>query len=849
MVSFSGDARRAAAVPLGGIGTGTVALRADGSLDQWQLANVINHVAPAPSTFLGLRVATLGSGRPADHASRVLRAHPPAAPATPPQDSTDWRVPDRPAIDWPLLADSRAEVDYPFVRVEFDDDTLPVRVATEAWTPFVPGDLDASSLPLIEHRVDIENTGPAPLFGFAVYHGQNTVGWDGASPVDGVWHGRYGGNVNRLVRNGNTTAVVMDNPGLRDDDPFAGEQVVATDAPCWPLVRCDGPAATAAAVAGLALIDCAGSGDWSDARLRANTARLAPPVHTPHGPSPAGRTWDTALCAAWHLAPGERTTVRFVHAWRFPNRYLDFLQQYVDAGPGGRRLWVGNHYATRFGTAMDVVRHFRENETDLRAASRSWADGVAGTELAEAELTEPVRHQLTLQSSSVRNPVLFRTADGRCYGHEGGNGASNEYWSGHVGGSCPLNCNHVWNYAQTMSRLFGEFERSMRDTEWAAQDETGSIPHRIVLPAWLPQYRGGPIGGPKTPALDGMLGAVLKTYREARQGGGAELLSARWPEMLRVIDHVEHGWHTRGDGILRGPQPTTYDYPLTGPNMIIGSLWLATLATMYEVADVLGEPGRRFAELRATAARNYHELLWNGEYYVQTEPAGTDDYGLGCHADQLIGQWWAHQLELGHLLDPEHVRGTLRAILLYNDRERVPVPDLGARAFADGADGGLVNCSWPHGGRPDKPVHYCDESWVGTEYQVAAHCLMEGMGKEAAGVLRAVHRRKDGTRRNPFNEIECGDHYVRGQAGWSVLEAATGFRYDAVRGRLTVDRDSGTFPFVAGGAWGRISAAGGRVRIAVVRGTLDVASVRIAGTEHALSAPVPAGESVDVGAG
>ena len=35
-------------------------------------------------------------------------------------------------------------------------------------------------------------------------------------------------------------------------------------------------------------------------------------------------------------------------------------------------------------------------------------------------------------------------------------------------------------------------------------------------------------------------------------------------------------------------------------------------------------------------------------------------------SDQLIGQWWAHQLGLGYLLPRERVQSALRAIFRYN---------------------------------------------------------------------------------------------------------------------------------------------------------------------------------------
>ncbi|MFC5261371.1 hypothetical protein ACFPJ1_04545 [Kribbella qitaiheensis] len=60
---------------------------------------------------------------------------------------------------------------------------------------------------------------------------------------------------------------------------------------------------------------------------------------------------------------------------------------------------------------------------------------------------------------------------------EGTLGASTVMWGGRYGGSCPLNCTHVWNYEQTLSRLFPALERDMRDTEYdVMQAPEGYIP-------------------------------------------------------------------------------------------------------------------------------------------------------------------------------------------------------------------------------------------------------------------------------------------------------------------------------------------------------------------------------------
>ncbi len=77
-----------------------------------------------------------------------------------------------------------------------------------------------------------------------------------------------------------------------------------------------------------------------------------------------------------------------------------------------------------------------------------------------------------------------------------------------------------------------------------------------------------------------------------------------------------------------------------------------------------------------------------------------------------------------------------------------------------------------------------DEVWTGIEYQVAAHLIYEGLVDEGVDIVRAVRNRYDGQRRNPWNEVECGHHYARAMASWSLLLAFSGFHYSAPQQRM-----------------------------------------------------------------
>jgi uncharacterized protein (DUF608 family) len=821
---YAGAARRAVALPLGGIGTGHVALCGDGALRQWQLQRP-NHVGFLPASFFALRVASV---EPPVDVRRVLQSLPPTAPAEPAPNVTDHLLPvdaDAPTAHWRPVADTVFDAAYPFGRVSYVDPELPLAVELEAYTPFVPLDDQASALPLASFTFTLHNPTQQLLHGWLLGTLQNAIGWDGVTPIQASRNALYGGNVNRLVRRSTSTAIVMDNPRLAEDDPRAGELVLWTEAPCAALPRFAASYDALRFVEALKLLSPVIHNDWSESALRSAIPELPPLMTWPTGPSPDGQTWNGALAAAFELAPGATSRVEFVIAWRFANRYVDFDQFGPERRLGPSRLWIGNRYATRFGTALDAVDHYLADRERLQRQSRAWPAAFEASTLPDV-----AADVLLAQGALIRSPTTFQTADGRFFGFEGALGESTLNWNGSVGGSCALNCTHVWNYEQALARLFPALERTMRETELeVTQAPAGFVPHRAVLPLWLPQLGGDAIGGPDRPALDGMLGSVLKAYRELRQGAGTEWLASIWPRLRLLMDYVDATWNVAGDGVLVGEQPVTYDIALHGPNMFVGSLWLAAIRAMEEMAKIVEEPlAAHYAELFARAGERYDTLLFNGEFYSQRATAAEHEFGEGCLADQLLGQWWAHQLELGYLLPRERVVSALQAIVGHNFRRGFRDFDHGYRVFADRDDSGLLICTWPGGGRPAIPVRYCDEVWTGVEYQVAAHCLMEGLHEEGLMLLQALRKRYDGNRRNPFNEIECGDHYSRAMAGWSVLEALTGFRYDGTRNRITLNATPGRFPFVAGTGWGTAEVAdNGTVELSCLGGQLRLDEVVI----------------------
>jgi hypothetical protein len=273
-----------------------------------------------------------------------------------------------------------------------------------------------------------------------------------------------------------------------------------------------------------------------------------------------------------------------------------------------------------------------------------------------------------------------------------------------------------------------------------------------------------------------------------------------------------------------------------------------------------------------SGCRKLDEQLWRDGYYVQRVPDPANvkvqqvdqkeawyasavdhgaikyQYGDGCLSDQLLGQWLATVVGLGHVLPADHVRQTLHSIYTYNFRHDFFDHPNTQRLYALNDEKGLVLCSWPRGRRPALPFVYSDEVWTGIEYQVAAHLIYEGLVLEGLAIVKAVRDRYDGERRNPWNEVECGSHYARALASWSLLTALSSYSYSAPERRLSfaprlAPEAFRTF-FTTGQGWGSFSQTTQRTSFAaaieMLWGALELRAVGLAPTPPFTNARVTA---------
>ena len=791
--TFSGPHLKMIAFPLGGIGTGTISLGGRGQLRDWEIFNRPDKGNSPEYCF----AAIWAQAKSRKAVARVLEAR----IAPPYEGESGLGANNVPGL--PRLHSAQFEGAYPFARIAFTDEKLPVKVRLEAFNPLVPVDVDASGLPIAILRYTVHNPSALPVKVGLAFSLQNPVGKEGKQAAFREGEGVAG--------------LFMINPMAAAADPLNGSMVLGV---------LNAPRESVSYLRGWK------RAQWWDGALTFWDDFSADGALTSDAPAlnPVGSIATTESVPA-----GGQTSVTFLIAWHFPNRTPERCGW--SAPEGQEKTVVGNHYCRRFADAWEVAQHTARELPSLEARSRKFASVVESSTLPPAVLDAAMSNLSTLRTNTC-----FRTADGEFHAFEGCNDKQ---------GCCHGTCTHVWNYEQATAFVFPSLARSVRESEFLRNtEESGLMGFRSYLPDGLKIWQAA--------ASDGQMGCLMKLYRDWQLSGDTEWLRRLWPKAKKALEFawIKNGWDGDRDGVAEGVQHNTYDVEFYGPNPLCGIWYLGALRAGDEMARALGD---------GVAAREYHRLfesgkkwidanLFNGEYYIQkvVGRAAEDvaaglrvgmgganplapDYQMGeaCLIDQLLGQYMAQVADLGYLLDEANVRKTLKAIFRYNFKADLSEHEAVQRTYALNDDGGVLVASYPSGKRPEIPFPYFAEVWTGLEYQFAAHLIFEGMLAEGLKVVEAARRRHDGERRNPWNEPECGHHYARAMSSWALVVALNGFHYAGAERRLTfTPRMPGSAfrsHWVLPSGWGNLaqtlSPASQRVEIQTIEGSMTLASL------------------------
>lgn len=789
------------ALPLGGIGTGTVSLGGRGQLQDWE---IMNRPAKGYSSVLTGNMAPF-------FAIHVLEEKKTKALLGPLEAHEYQHMEGRPVDHHglPRFAHASFETAYPFGQVNLDDPAMPVSVQVRGFNPLVPADAQASGLPIAVLTYQITNTTNQPLTISVCGSMHNFVGRDGSKTTKS-WKGELepqGAKQNRnQFRQGNGfSGIYMYSDGVNKTDPAWGTMALTTSEP-----------------QGISYRTSSVSNAWENALLDfwddfSDDGRLTEKTFS------ADEDPMASLAVQKKIGPKQTETFTFFLTWHFPNRF------------GWSRERVGNFYTTQYADAWAVAEKTIPQLPALEQQTLQFVNA-----LLQSNYPDDVKEAALFNLSTLRSQTVFRTDDGRMFGWEGVMDTE---------GSCQGSCTHVWNYEQATAFLFGDLARTMRDVEFNyALDTTGLMSFRVGLP--LKKGSGGGVA-----AADGQMGTIMKFYRDWQLSGDTGFLTRNWPRIKQALAFawIPGGWDADKNGVMEGAQHNTMDVEYFGPNPQMQLWYLGALKAASAMATAMND--RSFAQtcdqLFKTGSAWTDANLFNGEYYEQQviPPAGRllargtvsgfnkiqqEDpaYQLakGCLVDQLVGQFMAHVCDLGYLVDPQHVQTTLRSILNYNYRASMSDHFNNMRSYALGDEAALLMASWPKG-RPKVPFPYFAEVMTGFEYTAAIGMLYENQREPGLRCIHNIRNRFDGSKRNPYDEAECGHHYARAMVSWASTLALSGFHYSGVSQMMRFNEEEGTYFWSNGYAWGNCTKQKQgnqlQVTLTVLYGTLPLKTVAI----------------------
>ncbi len=803
--TYDQDHLQRIAMPVGGIGTGTISLTGYGALQDWEIMS-------RPAKGYNPQMGGVGVIKRAPFFAIYLKEEDREGQAVllegplPELYSEGYYGATGPNHGLPRFSEASFRTAYPFGQVLLKDEELPLEVTVGAFNPLIPGNVDDSSLPIVVLSYKVKNTSDKPVTISLAGNIPNFIGDDGT--------------VGKPLKNRNT---YKEENGLRGIHYTSDS--VDRESMQWGtfsmLTNSDGEVSYRTHWA---------PGEWGNSTLEfwddyTDDGLLEDrPGYGENNPM-------GSLAVKTTLAPNEEKDIRFIITWHFPNRPAWDNDDHN----------VGNFYTTRFEDSWDVAKQVIPRVPELENSTVTFVNAFINSDIPEV-----VKEAALFNLAHLRTQLFFKTKFGYYHGWEGTRDDR---------GSGTGTCTHVWNYEQTIPFLFGEVAQNMREVEFGyALDERGMMNYRIHLPLASKALSFG-LG-----AADGQMGSIMQYYREWQLSGDDEFLKKHWSKVKKALEFcwIDKGWDPDKDGVMEGAQHNTMDVEYYGPNPQMGFWYLGALRATEEMALYLGE--KEFASTCRSLYENgsawMDENLFNGEYYIQEiVPPGAleniadglirvkrrlvpDDpqyqLGEGVLVDQLVGQVMAHILDLGYLADQENIRKTNDAIIKYCHRESLMKHPNFMRSYAHGDESALLMADYP-GERPKQPFPYFTEVMTGFEHTAAVGMLYEGQKEEGLKTIADIRARYDGRKRNPFNEAEYGNHYARSMMAWGGVLAMSGFHYSAVDQSMKFTSRPGKYFWSNGYQYGTVEIdendGNKTALLTVLKGSLKLRSFQLEGFE------------------
>lgn len=767
------------ALPLGGIGTGTVSLGGRGELRDWEIMNkpAVNYSGTTKGNdapFFAVYVKTQKNKT----TTKALMG--------PLYPSEYNHYEGRPVNQhgFPRFQEASFDAAYPFGTVNLSDPTMPIKVKIKGFNPLIPGDEENSGLPIAVLTYEITNTSAEPITVSVCGNMRNFIGQDG-SKTRKDWKGdaTYFGakkNQNVFKEDQNVKGIYMYSDSISKNDPAYGTIVLATSENESVTYRKSSTDNSWAKATLDLWDDFSSDGELTDKVKLYDNDPLA------------------SLAVKKTIKANSKESFKFYIVWNFPNRFAWSKEN------------IGNYYSTKYTNAWDAAQKIIPQIPQLEEKTKTFVNSFISSSLPQT-----VKEAALFNLSTLRSQTVFRIKSGHLMAWEG---MFDEF------GSCEGSCTHVWNYEQATPFLFGNLSKTMRDVEFNySTDSIGLMSFRTRLPLGIAKPTG-------LAAADGQMGCIMKFYRDWKLSGDDKFLQKNWPQVKKALAFawIKGGWDANQDGVMEGCQHNTMDVEYYGPNPQMQFWYLGALRAGEEMAKYLKDTEfqEKCSRLFTNGSAWTDQNIFNGQYYFQkiitpasrneiakglTVGMGSNDIsnpdyqlGEGCLVDQLVGQYMAHICGLGYLAKKENINTALQTVMKNNFISDFSPLFNNMRSYVLGNEAGLIMASWPKG-RLKVPFPYFSEAMTGFEYTAAIGMLYENQTTNGLKCIDAIRSRFDGQKRNPFDEPECGRHYGRAMASWAAVLALSGFEYSGIEKSMRFSASEGNYFWSNGYSWGTVS--------------------------------------------
>ena len=656
---------------LGGIGTGVFGRDLAGHFNRWQLQPGFARVTSVDAASLcvrweqggksgGYRLGEAGWDKPLPAGVRKV------------------------AVLWPIVAERLSAADWP------------VEVIVESWSPVIPGDYEASALPVAFFDVHVRNASNAPARFDAALFMPNFLGWR-----------RGYGNVapsEAELKPKREPATKMGSrvwPERSNAENYAApaEPDAARGLLNGVLLSRKGTTLPTQDMEGQVLLGVAGGDDITAQRLVSvyatgnGEATLAQsertffadgklPVQETGWPAAAHEVLASGIAGGVTLAPGTERSFTLVVVWDLP------LVQF-----GSGRAWE-KAYTSTYGNDGRQARRIALDALGKRAEWRAAIDRWHAKTLGQGDGSDLKRRRAAINDLSfvVSGGTTWVAKEHQRPGFEPPLLGSGEHFSILEGFDTGYYFNStfdLWPYAQPafeanwphLSELvlqdfiraapltIGDPRFITNDARFTVRKMADKIPHDIGCPAGDPWHQLNEYGSSRDSNVwkDHNPQFILSLYLHRKFTGSKPPTDDEWRTLLGLAEFMI-AQDKQHDGLLYHDAhgDNTWDaLHVTGPAPYSGSLTIGAWAAMADWAKQRGDAAqqKRFAEKLALAQASYEKYFWNGRYYRGSASGEQAEWVL---SDALFGILMAESCGLRGLLPAEHVAAHLRHVASRN---------------------------------------------------------------------------------------------------------------------------------------------------------------------------------------